>query len=275
MDVPERTGAPERGEKLRVQKHWNAKPCGTRSTRNPLGSQEYFDDLDKYRYGDYAPWLPRIMGFNDASGKKLLEVGIGQGSDLAQFAAGGARCFGIDLTENHIRITRQRFAQSHLQVELTRGDAEHLPFPDRSFDVVYSYGVIHHTPSIEAALKEMYRVLRPGGEARIMVYAKYSEFNAFVWLQGLFRLQFLRYGYAATISHWCEGTEWDNPVRVGRYSRRGLRRLLDNAGFHGARISKHLLTRGNIPILGQYLNAPALEWLGRLIGWNLVVRAHK
>jgi SAM-dependent methyltransferase len=142
-------------------------------------------------------------------------------------------------------------------------------------DIVYSYGVIHHTPNIEAAAREIYRVLKPGGETRIMVYAKYSEFNLYVLLKGLIRLDFLRYGYAATISHWCEGTAWDNPVPVGRFSKREVQRMFSQAGFKCIQISKYLLTQGNIPIVGRFLSNHALERLAHCIGWNLIIKAEK
>lgn len=262
-------------EKVKIQTHWNANPCGTRPSDYTPGSLEYFRQLDTYRYGDYAWWLPRIMGFDDAKGKQVLEIGTGQGTDLAMFAKHGAICTGVDLTERHLELSRQRFDLYCLEARFLRGDAENLPLESNSVDIVYSYGVIHHTPNIEAAIREIYRVLKPGGQARVMIYAKYSEFNLYVLLQGLLRLQFLRYGYDATISHWCEGTAWDNVVRVGRYSKREATQMFSKAGFRSVKVSKHLLTRGNVPILGRYLSRHSLEQLAQLIGWNLIIKAEK
>jgi ubiquinone/menaquinone biosynthesis C-methylase UbiE len=262
-------------DKKRIQKHWNTNPCGSRTSHHPKGTLEYFEQIDNYRYGYYAPWLPRVMGFNNVAGKQLLEIGVGQGSDLAMFAKHGAICTGVDITERHLELSRKRFRLLGLDGCFLISDAENLPFNDGAFDIVYSYGVLHHTPNIRAAIREIYRVLRPGGEARIMIYAKYSEFNFYTILQGLIRFQFLRYGYAATVSHWCEGTAWDNPVPVSRYSNREVMRLFSAAGFKSMKVSKHLLTRGNVPVLGRFLSDCALESLARLIGWNLVIRADK
>jgi ubiquinone/menaquinone biosynthesis C-methylase UbiE len=215
------------------------------------------------------------MGFNDAKGKRLLEIGVGQGTDLAMFAKHGAVCTGIDLCAEHLRISRRRFHLYNLECRFVLGDAEVLPFDDNTFDIVYSYGVIHHTPDIEAAAREIYRVVRRGGETRIMVYAKYSEFNLYVLLKGLIGLDFLRYGYAATISHYCEGTAWENPVPVSRFSKREVQRIFSQAGFKCIQISKYLLTQGNIPIAGRFLSNQALERLAHCIGWNLIVKAEK
>jgi ubiquinone/menaquinone biosynthesis C-methylase UbiE len=262
-------------EKKNIQQHWNNNPCGRWSAQDPVGTLEYFTQIDSYRYGYYASWLPRVMGFNNAKGKRLLEIGVGQGTDLAMFAKHGAVCTGIDLCAEHLRISRERFHLYNLECRFVLGDAEVLPFDDNTFDIVYSYGVIHHTPDIEAAAREIYRVVRPGGETRIMVYAKYSEFNLYVLLKGLIRLDFLRYGYAATISHWCEGTAWDNPVTVGRFSKRDVQRIFSQAGFKCIQISKYLLTQGNIPIVGRFLSNHALERLAHCIGWNLIIKAEK
>ena len=94
-------------------------------------------------------------------------------------------------------------------------------------------------------------------------------------MQGLVRLQFFRYGFDATISHWCEGTDWNNPVPVGRYSKGKAEKLFKNAGFESVSITKCLLTRGNIPVLGKFLSVATLEMLARFIGWNLIIKARK
>lgn len=262
-------------DKEHVQKHWNSNPCGSRTSDMPVGTAEYFKQIDDYRFGYYAPWLPRVMGFADAAGKQVLEIGVGHGTDLAMFAKNGALCTAADITDRHLELAEQRFQLAGLEGRFVKGDAEQLPFADNTFDIVYSYGVIHHTPDIHAAIREIHRVLKPGGEARIMIYARYSEFNLYIWLQGLARLEFFRYGYKSTISHWCEGTTWDNPVIVGRYSASKARQMFLKAGFSPVRISKHLLTAGNIPVIGKHLSEQALARIARLIGWNLIIKARK
>ena len=118
--------------------------------------------------------MPELMGFNQFAGARLLEVGCGMGTDLLQFARGGAICTGIDLTPRSIEITRHRFALYGERGYFLIGDGERLPFADATLDVVYSNGVLHHTPDTAGAIIELHRVLKPGGIAKVMVYHKNS-----------------------------------------------------------------------------------------------------
>src|SRR5437762_13929233 len=118
--------------------------------------------------------MPRVMEFEKFRGARLLEVGCGMGTDLLQFARNGARCVGIDLTPRSVEITRHRFNLYGAEGDFMISDGEHLPFRDGSFDVVYSNGVLHHTPDTAGAICEVHRVLRPGGLARVMLYHRGS-----------------------------------------------------------------------------------------------------
>ena len=121
----------------------------------------------------------------------MLEIGVGIGADHQRFAQAGARLTGIDITKHAIDLVRRRFELLKLNSRLMVSDAESLPFPDGSFDLVYSWGVIHHTPDTAAAAREILRVLKPGGEFRVMVYNRHS-------LIGL--MLYLRYGYRCGFS---------------------------------------------------------------------------
>ena len=97
-------------EKLRAREQWGQDPCGAENDReHELGTREFFDQIERHRYQEYAGWMPRLMEFEKFRGARLLEIGCGMGSDLLQFARGGARCTGIDLTPRSIEITRHRF----------------------------------------------------------------------------------------------------------------------------------------------------------------------
>jgi ubiquinone/menaquinone biosynthesis C-methylase UbiE len=152
-----------------VQAYWDHQPCGTQFTDTPWGSREFFDEVDRVRY-ERQPFMRNAVGFDRYPGKSLLEIGCGLGTDLVRFARGGARVTGIDLTPESIRLARRRFELEAIPARFLVGDAENLPFPSSSIDVVYSFGVLHHTPDPPKAFRELRRVLRPGGEAVVMLY---------------------------------------------------------------------------------------------------------
>jgi len=162
-------------DKERVRDYWDNIPCGTWTTRSEVGSAEYFDEMDRARYAlEY--YIPPFAEFEHWSGKKVLEVGFGQGTDMVHFARAGAAYTGIDLTGIGHEIARERLKVCGLSADLRVGDAENLPFEDGLFDLVYSFGVIHHTPDTSRAARELIRVCKLGGDVRAMVYNRRSLF---------------------------------------------------------------------------------------------------
>ena len=114
--------------------------------------------------------------------KDVLEVGVGMGSDHVRWARSRPRRLaGIDLTPRAVKWTQRRLEAEDLGSDLQIADAENLPFPDTSFDIVYSWGLLHHTPDTAAAFREVHRVLRPGGKARVMIYHSRSMVGAILW----------------------------------------------------------------------------------------------
>jgi len=177
-------------EQTRLQ--WSGHPCGSETSGAPFGSREFFDEVERYRYGVYAPWMKEDIPFTEYAGKQLLEVGVGMGSDHLQWARGGAICTGIDLTERCIEITRGRLELYGQKSSLRQMDAEKLDFPAESFDLVYSFGVLHHTPDTQGAIDEIYRVLKPGGKAIVMLYHRDSwhVIAKLLTVNGIFEGQF-------------------------------------------------------------------------------------
>ena len=163
-----------------VRAHWEADPCGSKLAVAEPGSREFFDQVEAERYR-LEPFIPSFAEFESWRGKKVLEVGVGLGTDFVRFARAGAEATGIDLTEAAAGLVRRRLELEGLEAEVLAADAEALPFPDVGFDLVYSWGVLHHTPDTRKALAEVQRVLAPGGEARIMLYSRRSWFALGVW----------------------------------------------------------------------------------------------
>ena len=173
--------------KDRVRTYWQAEPCGTSTTTAEPGTAEFYADVERKRY-ELEPFIPGFAEFERWRGKRVLEVGVGLGTDFVRFARAGANATGIDLTEAAVAAVRDRLVLEGLEADLLVADAEELPFPDGEFDLVYSWGVLHHTPGTDRALAEVRRVLRPGGQARIMLYSRRSWVALGVWLRhGLLR----------------------------------------------------------------------------------------
>lgn len=168
--------------KDRVRTYWQAEPCGTSTTTAEPGTAEFYADVERRRY-ELEPFIPGFAEFERWRGKRVLEVGVGLGTDFVRFARAGADATGIDLTEAAVGAVRDRMALEGLEADLRVADAEELPFPDGSFDLVYSWGVLHHTPNTERALAEVRRVLKADGEARIMLYSRRSWVALGVWLR--------------------------------------------------------------------------------------------
>jgi SAM-dependent methyltransferase len=168
-----------------VRAYWEAKPCGSVLSEADPGSKEFFDEIEATRYR-LEPFIPEFAQFERWCDKRVLEIGVGLGTDFVRFARAGANLTGIDLTQAAIDLVRCRLALEKLDADLHVADAEALPFADASFDLVYSWGVLHHTPDTERAIDEIRRVLRPGGEARIMLYSRRSWVALGIWIRYAF-----------------------------------------------------------------------------------------
>jgi SAM-dependent methyltransferase len=162
-----------------VQDFWQNHACGDAKVgglRERFGGdyEKFFADYDRWRYS-FESHLPACFDGLGVSGKRVLEVGLGQGADSESLIRRGAQWSGIDLTSESVERVRTRLTLRDLPFgELVQGSVLELPFPDNSFDMVFSHGVLHHVPEIRQAEREIHRVLRPGGELVIMMYARWS-----------------------------------------------------------------------------------------------------
>lgn len=159
-----------------VRAFWENEPCGTdRSVTGELelGTREWFEQVERTRYAR-EPFIHAVAQFTRHNNKRILEIGVGAGTDHLQWARAGCECFGVDLTEAAIEATRRRLELYRFSSTLQRLDAESLPFADNAFDLVWSWGVIHHSERPERVMAEIYRVLKPGGEFRGMMYKRRS-----------------------------------------------------------------------------------------------------
>lgn len=174
--------------KDRVKDFWERNPCGVKDAVSAEeGSLAFFEAIERTRLqGD--DFMGDVIGFDQWKEKKVLEIGCGLGTDLLQFARGGAEVYGIDLTERGVSLTRRRLALYGLRGVVLVADGESMPFASDSFDLVYSWGVIHHTPDPGVAAREAVRVCKPNGRVLVMLYHRWSLVALQAWVfYGLLR----------------------------------------------------------------------------------------
>lgn len=169
--------------KQSVKKYWNAASCGTEFINKPKFSSDYFESIQDFRY-KIEPEIFAFAQFTRFHGKKVLEVGVGAGTDFLQWVRSGAECYGIDLTEEAVTHATNVLAQHGLRAaEIKVADAENIPYKDNTFDLTYSWGVIHHSPDTIKCLEELIRVTKPGGKIKIMIYNRHSLFAFYIYLK--------------------------------------------------------------------------------------------
>jgi len=164
-----------------IKTYWNSHIHDLEIATHPPGTAQFFRELERYRF-DKLDYLPQLVDFSAYRGQQLLEIGCGAGIDLVRFAQAGAIVTGVDLANVSIDLARQNFAQRQLSADLRVMNGEALEFAANSFDLVYAHGVLQYTANARQMIDEIHRVLRPGGQAILMVYNKYS------WLNGLSKI---------------------------------------------------------------------------------------
>jgi len=289
--------------KERVRAFWQANPCGVKFADAPPGTRRFYELVEAHRYT--KEWhIPAAAGFDQTSGLRVLEVGCGLGTDGAQFAEAGADYTGVDLTEAAVDLARTRFELFNLKGTFQTEDAEKLTFPDESFDLVYSHGVLHHTPDTQKAIDEIHRILRPGGRAVVMLYHRNSyNFRVNISLLRRVGADLLRWESGLKLVHKITGepidslrqhaallrTERDsylapeeflsqntdgagNPLaRV--YSRDEAKNLFKH--FSKIEVKTFFLNKRWIPLIGNLLPRSVEEQVASRWGWHLWIYAMK
>jgi ubiquinone/menaquinone biosynthesis C-methylase UbiE len=289
--------------KTRVHDFWQANPCGSTFGDGEIGTHEFFDAVERHRY--QTEWhIPEVIDFPRWRDKDVLEVGCGLGTDAINFARAGARYTGVDLTEASIELARRRFEFETLNAELRVADAEALTFSDNSFDLVYSHGVLHHTPDTQRAIDEIHRVLRPGGTAMVMLYHK-NSYNYRVSIMTLRRLgvRVLDFDWGPAFVHRVTGEDESRLRELQAIYRRDRQRMMsaeeflnqntDGPGnplaraytrreavalfglFRKVRTELHFLNKRRIPLVGRLIPRGVERMLAAAMGWHLWIIAQK
>ena len=264
-----------------VQQYWDRRPCNLRHSPQPVGTRAYFDEVEARKYF-VEPHIPRFAEFERWRGKKVLEIGCGIGTDTINFARHGAEVTAVDLSANSLEIARQRVAVYRLddRVRFFNGSAEELTsfVPKQAYDLIYSFGVIHHTPHPERVLAEARQYAAAGSTLKVMVYHRYS------W-----KVLWIVLGYG-------KGRFWRTAELVARnseaqsgcpvtytYSRGEARRLLESSGFRVTDLLVDHIFPYRIADYVQYRYVKAWPWswlpgsafrrLERRFGWHLCLNA--
>ena len=269
--------------KSEAQAVWGASPAGsTHCLEHPPGTREFFETALRKRSEYELPWLTEVVPFASFRGRKVLELGCGAGFDAYEFCRNGADYVGIDITPENIGRTRTHLGFYGYDPAIQQADAEHLPFADAQFEVVFSNGVLHHTPDMPQSFREAFRVLKPGGEFWVILYHKHSIFH---WLtlgldQYILRGHFRKMTFAQQ-KGLIEYTTSDELPLVNVYSRGEVRQILTQAGFRVESVSVRKLVKEDMPTtpilrgLWKYIPQKVYDAIGRQFGWFIIAKGVK
>lgn len=264
-----------------VRRYWDARPCNVRHSEKPVGSREYFDEVEARKYL-VEPHITGFAEFERWQGKRVLEVGCGIGTDTVNFARAGAEVTAVELSSESLRIASQRAEVMEVadRIRFVQANAEELSaaLPGESYDLVYSFGVVHHTPHPQRALAEIRSLAAPGGTLKLMVYYRHSwKVFAIVATQGRGRF----WKMDELVAEHSEA-QTGCPVTY-TYTRRTGRELVENAGFRVQaihvdhvfpyRIRDYVRYRYVKEPYFRLLPKPLFRAFERRFGWHLLVTA--
>jgi ubiquinone/menaquinone biosynthesis C-methylase UbiE len=235
-------------------------------------SVEYCRAALDHRYGLY-PFIPEFVGFDAWAGKRVLEVGCGQGADLSQFALAGAYTCGCDLTHKHCRISRDFVGALGARASIAQADARALPYPSNAFDLVYAFGVLLLIDDLEAAVAELYRVLKPGGTVVTMFYNRQSlhYYIKTLYYYGIVCDLEQLLGPRRLVDWFTDGFGYP---RTHHQTPESLREVF--ARFSVDRVVVRNLTPDQLPRFPCDEYPPAFwSWLASRLGFNLMLKARK
>ncbi|MER6369473.1 class I SAM-dependent methyltransferase [Streptomyces mirabilis] len=246
-----------------ARNQWSANPAGTNHAAAPEGTPEFYEQMTRSRYA-LQPWLPDLLRSWVPPGGRVLEIGCGAGTDHSVIAGIAGATAAIDLASHGAWLTQRRLELEGRPGTAQVADAEDMPFPDQSFDGVYSFGVLHHTDHPERAVAEMWRVMRPGATFMVALYHKHSMFAAQKAVEYVVRLRWRSQKWRDFLPELEYGAaNLEQRPLVLLYSRRDARNLFSR--FHDVRV------RTEHPALRGHLLPDGL----RRFGWYVVVTGRR
>ena len=264
-----------------VRNYWDRRPCNIRHSPRPVGTREYFDEVETRKYF-VEPHIPRFAEFERWRGKTVLEIGCGIGTDTVNFARHGAKVTAVDLSEKSIEVARSRAELYGLQekIQFVCGNAEELAdfIPVEPYDLIYSFGVVHHTPNPGRVLDQMRAYGAPGTTVKIMVYHRRSW--KVLWIlatEG--KGQFWKLSEVVAKN---SEAQTGCPITY-TYTRREGKKLVEDHGFRVCEVLVDHIFPYRIPeyLQYRYVKTPMFVWmpvalfhaLERRWGWHLCITA--
>ncbi|ODS23477.1 hypothetical protein AB835_08565 [Candidatus Endobugula sertula] len=238
-----------------ARKTWENKTVGGHRSSASNDTLEYFQQMRDYRYGYETPFIVNTFNFSDLQGKRILEIGVGNGIDAVEMLSNGAIYTGIDITQNHLELTKRfinfsfnKEEQERLLEDVVEGDMLTVDLPG-NYDVVYSFGVLHHIAHEADFLNKIHSLLKPNGELRIAVYSKYSFFNIWMIVTWILknRMKNLLTDWQSNVA---ENSELGSPVVIKIRTRSEVEKMLKQAGFKVVKYECKGFVQGYLPIIG-------------------------
>lgn len=241
-----------------VRDFWTKNLNGMKFLKSFPRTADQFWSASEFRY-KYHYYLPPLFGRIALShpGAALLEIGCGMGDDAAQWAKRGMSVTAIDLTEPAVECTKRRFELCGLDGNILMGNAESLEFPDNFFDIVYSFGVLHHSPDTYKAIEEVRRLLKSGGLALIMLYHRRS----------------LNYLVHKVLNYPFDGSRRDPCPVEHTYTKSGITEMFKS--YSSCKISVEYLFGTGYGTINMITPTFLHSFLGKRIGWHLMIEAVK
>jgi SAM-dependent methyltransferase len=260
-----------------VRDFWNRRPCNIRHSAREVGTKEYFDEVEERKYF-VEPHIPAFAQFDRWRDKKVLEIGCGIGTDSVNFARAGADLTVVELSDASLDLCRKRFATYGLEARFYNGNAEELSsfVPLEQYDLIYSFGVIHHSPHPERIIAEIRKYCHKDTELRIMVYSRWSWKGMWIVLtEG--RGAFWR---AEDLIRLNSEAQAGSAVTY-TYSHNGVRSLLSGFDIVGIwkdhvfpyKVDKYVRYEYQWVWYLRWMPTPLFRWLERRLGWHTMVVA--
>ena len=245
-----------------------------------MGTREFFDRIDEEFYSWNKPLhnqkpFDKLFSYEQYRGKQVLEIGCGLGTMLMNWAKNGAACTGVDLNPTSIEQSNKRFELHELTANIRLEDANHLPFENNSFDYVWSWGVLHHSPHLEVSIKELFRVLKPGGGFGIMLYSRESLYQWYMtdYVEGFLHRESKFLSPLKLNSRYGDGhREEGNPHTWPVTKKEGLnllRPLSQDANVRVLGTDVDCVLRLMLPGVSRYVPKSIIKALARRWGWSL------